>query len=96
MRKTLLATLIATSLFATDYTSMTLDELNALKGTIATEDRDAFKSAMQSKMMELTPEQKAAVERGMSGTKGQGTIQRLRDGSGAGGMYKGSRGGKMR
>jgi hypothetical protein len=76
------------TLFAADYTSLTTDELNALKGTISPEDRDAFKSEMQSRMQSLTPEERATYR----SSNGSGNGQMLRDGTGSGNMYKGSRG----
>ena len=101
MKKSLALVLITTSIFATDYSSMTLDELAVLKGTVPIEERADFQSAMQSKMQTLTPEERASYKGGI-GTQNQTqqmnkiqTQQRLRDGSGAGSMnmYQGSRGG---
>ncbi len=101
MKKLLTLTLMATAMFATDYSSMTIDELAVLRGTVPTEERADFQSAMQSKMQALTPEERANY-RGGIGTQNQTqqrnqtqTQQRLRDGSGAGSMnmYQGSRGG---
>lgn len=89
MKKILFSSLvIAVSLFATDYSSMSIDELSSLRGSVLEQDRDAFKAAMQSKMQTLTPQERAFYK-GM----GNGQGQMLRDASGSGGMYKGSKGG---
>jgi hypothetical protein len=83
-------------LFATDYSSMSIDELANMRGNIPTEDRDAFKNAWQSKTQYLSPEEKIsymeAKRTGSENGKGTMTRQRLKDGSGGGNMYKGSRG----
>ena len=101
MKKILTLTLMATAMFATDYSSMTIDELAVLRGTVPTEERADYQSAMQSKMQALTPEERAEY-RGGIGAQNQTqemnkiqTQQKLRDGSGAGSMnmYQGSRAG---
>jgi len=81
----LAATLMSVSLFAVDYTQMTTEELNAMRGTVAVEDRDAFRAEMQSRMQAMTVEERQAMsaQRQASG-QGMGQGQRLRDGSGAG------------
>jgi len=85
--------LASAALMATDYSSMNLDELNALKGSIPQEDREAYKAAKQSKMLSLTPEERAE-KMGQKGLgKGSQNGQKLRDGSGSGGMNKGLKGG---
>ena len=92
-KKIILAScLLISSVFATDYSSMTLDEMISQKGTIAQEDRDAFRAEMQSKMQNLTPEQKAELR--ASNTRGQGQMkkQQTRDGSGSRNRYGGSQG----
>jgi hypothetical protein len=88
MKKFLTTTIIATSLFATDYSTMTLDELKNLRGTISDTDKIAYRSAIQSKMSTLTPEERNTYKTSNT-TQNK---QRLRDGSGSGGMYKGSKG----
>lgn len=88
MKKLLLiSTLLASMLYATDYSNMSIDELNSLRGSVPTEDRDTFRATMQSKMRALSPEERSSYRN----STGQG--QMLKDGSGSGGMYKGSRGG---
>ncbi len=90
----LISCLLVSSVFATDYTSMTLDEMVDARGTVAPEDRDAFRTEFQSKTQYLTPEEKMALKGNPEqSTNGQGTIQQLKDGTGGGNKYAGSRGG---
>ncbi len=79
----LAATLMSVSLFAVDYTQMTTEELNALRGTVAVEDRDAFRAEMQSRMQAMTVEERQAMI-AQRQASGQPMGQALRDGSGAG------------
>ena len=90
---------------AADYSQMSMEELNSLRGKVPVENRDAFRAEMQSRMKAMTPQERAKYrqERGnMRGQglgngsgmgkgkgNGQGMKQRLRDGSGAGGMHQG-------
>ena len=89
MRKLFIAMLLATmSLMAVDYSQMTMEELNAMRGTVPVEERDAFRAEMQSRISAMTPEEQAAFRESRQAMQGQG----LRDGSGAGSkiMQKGS------
>jgi hypothetical protein len=87
MKKLLIAMILATmSLMATDYSQMTMEELNALRGTLPIEERDAFRAEMQSRIQAMTPEEQAAFRASRQASQGQN----LRDGSGAGNMQKGS------
>jgi hypothetical protein len=88
MKKLLTITILTISLFATDYSSMTLDELKNLRGTVSDTDKIAYRSAIQNKMSTLTPEERDTY-RTSNTTQSK---QRLRDGSGSGGMYRGSKG----
>lgn len=88
MKKMILAgMLMSASLFAVDFSQMTTEELNAMRGTVAVEDRDAFRAEMQSRIQAMTAEEREAfiAQRQASGQgMGQGNGQRLRDGSGTG------------
>lgn len=102
MKKLIMMITLATSLFAVDYNSMSVDELSNLRGSVPSSEREVFRNAFQEKLKYLTPEEQSKYMRG----NGQGTQnknmnqerqrqkiqQRLQDGSGAGGMYQGSRG----
>lgn len=88
MKKIIFTTaLLASTLFGVDYSTMSIDELNSLKGSIPAEERESFRAAMQSNMQSLTPEERATYRT----SSGQGQGKMLRDGTGGGNMYKGSR-----
>jgi hypothetical protein len=94
MKKFILAAgLLTVGLLATDFSQMTMEELNAMRGTVSTEERDAFRAEMQSRLQAMTPEERQAyiTERrnNANNDSGQGTMQRLRDGSGGGMMHRG-------
>jgi len=78
--------MIAVSLMAVDYSQMSMEELNALRGTIAAEDREAFRAEMQSRVQLMTPEEQAKFREERMANKGLGP----KDGSGSGNLYKGS------
>ena len=92
--------LLAGPALATDYQSMSLSELDALRGTMATADtaeREAFRSARQEKMRALSPEERSSYiassgnrygGQGSGNGNGSMTRSRLRDGSGSGSMHK--------
>jgi len=86
MKKILLAIVTASSLFATDYTGLTFDELAALRGTVSEEDKTNYQSAMQVSRQSMTPEERRSTSYGS--TSGQRTMS----GSGQKHQYKGSRG----
>lgn len=86
MRKLFIAMLLATmSLMAVDYSQMTMEELNAMRGTVPIEERDAFRAEMQSRIAAMTPEERAAFRESRQTMQ----EQQLRDGSGTGLMQKG-------
>ncbi len=87
MKKVIIGLSIAAiSLMAVDYSQMTMEELTALRGTVAVEERDAFRAEMQSRMQAMTPEERQVYRAERGNKKGQGA----RDGSGEGRMNKGS------
>jgi len=96
MKKLALALVfIAGLLNATDFSSMSTEDLLNLKGSVPVDERDAFRTEMQSRISNMSSDEKAALgvgESKFSHGLANGTAQRLRDGSGSGGMYKGSRG----
>ncbi len=102
MKRLFVMATIVTSVFAADYNTMSLDELSSLRGTVPTQEREAFRSAFQEKMKYLTPEEQSKYMRGNGqGMQNKNMIQnknmnqmkqRVQDGSGSGSMYKGSRG----
>ncbi len=56
----LLASVLAMSLWAVDYSQMTTQQLIELRGSVPIEDRDAFRAEMQSRMQTMTAEEIAA------------------------------------
>ncbi|SFP01723.1 DUF1104 domain-containing protein [Hydrogenimonas thermophila] len=96
MQKLALALVFTAGLLnATDFSSMTTEDLLNLKGSVPVEERDAFRTEMQSRISNMSADEKAALGVGQSRSSygsANGTAQRLRDGSGSGGMYRGSRG----
>ena len=89
MKKILWGLFIGCSVFATDYSSMSLEEMLSQKGSVPELEREAFRSEMQKKMQDLTPQerqnlkqQKKIMNKGSSYCSGGGN----------GNMYKGSKG----
>ena len=93
MRKILIAMSIAVvSLMATDYSAMTFDELNALRGTVAVEDKEAFRTEMRGRIDAMSDEDRTAyfADRAVVGS-GNGVKDGTGSGSqGAGGAKDGS------
>ena len=89
IKKLSIAMFLATvSLMAVDYSQLSLDELNELRGTITVEERDAFRAEMQTRIEVMTPEEQTAFMESRQASGGQG----LMDGSGAGRMNQGAGG----
>ena len=85
MKKLIIAiSMIAVSLMAVDYSQMTMDQLNDLRGTVAVEDREAFRSEMQSRVSLMTPDEQVQFRAERMANKGAG----LNNGSGS--MNRGS------
>ncbi len=59
-RSILLTSFLALSLWAVDYSQMTTEELIQMRGSVAVEDRDAFRAEMQSRLQSMTQEERAA------------------------------------
>ncbi len=94
MKKTILTLglMTITTLCATDFSTMSMEELNAMRGSVSVEERDAFRAEMQNRLQTMTPEERQqyiSERKKQSNGKGQGSMQRLRDGSGGGMMRKG-------
>jgi len=81
---------------ATDYRSYSLEELNAMRGNLATansEEREAFRNARQEKMQNLTPDERISYQtkgKQKAGSNSKGI--KTRDGHGNGSMnqYRGN------
>ncbi len=74
MKRTILAiSLLTVGLMATtDFSQMTTSELIALRGTVAVEDRDAFRAEMQSRTATMTTEERNALMASRQANKGMG------------------------
>ncbi|MCK5488271.1 MAG: hypothetical protein KAI86_18750 [Desulfobacterales bacterium] len=88
-----LGLLLAMPVGATDYQSYSLEDLNAMRGNMATaspEERDAFRNARQEKMQSLSPDERLSYQTnsGKGGGSGNGSAIRARDGSGNGSMKR--------
>ncbi len=97
MKRVALALLVTAGLlYATDFSSLSTEELMQLKGSVPAEERDAFRTEMQRRVSSMSPEDRAVLDMGGKRQSGSanGTTKRLRDGSGGGKMYqyRGSRG----
>jgi hypothetical protein len=93
MKKITLIALLSLNVFAADYSSMSITDMQAMRGTVPEADRTDFQSAMQSKMQTLSPEERQAtssLKQIKSGSM-DGTGSQMRQGSGTGGgkMYRG-------
>lgn len=57
---------VALSAFATDYSSMSITQLQALRGNVPTADLSAFQSAMQTKVQALSTADRQALQSSMA------------------------------
>jgi len=103
----LTAIFLQTLLFATDYSQMSIEEMNQMRGKVQTEEKAQFQKAYQEKLQQLPAEERykyTGKPDGVTAGSGQGINQQglggrqmLQDGSGAGlGRSGGSMGGGRR
>ncbi len=71
-RSILLTSFLALSLWAVDFSQMTTEQLIQMRGSVAVEDRDAYRAQMQSRLQNMTQEERAAfmASRQVSGMGG--------------------------
>ena len=102
MKKLILAAgLITVGLLATDFSQMSIAELNAMRGSVSTQDKSAYKTEVQSRLkaMDEAERQTYRAERRNGSSSGEGSMKQHRHGSGSGsgsgggGMHRGSGGG---
>ena len=100
MKKLILAAgLIIVGLFATDFSQMSVAELNAMRGSVSTQDKSAYKAEVQNRLkaMDEAERQTYRAERRNGSSGGEGSMKQHRygsgSGSGGGGMHRGSGGG---
>ncbi len=82
------------ALFAVDYSQMSIEEMNQMRGRVSAQDREEFQKAYQEKLQKLPAEERAKYmgkPEGVAPGSGQnanqqgiGGQQRLKDGSGMG------------
>ena len=91
MKKIVPILLLAISfIYGADYSSMSLEELQSARGSVAEGDRDAFKSEMQSRMGSMTSQEREDAKSTMR--QSNSSSQNVRDGSGSGSMNRYRRG----
>ncbi len=98
MKKLTLVALLSLNIFAADYTAMTMEEMQAMRGTVPVEDRAAFQAEMQTRMQALSPEERQAATATMRQSKSgpaDGTGSQMRKGGGSMGSGTGGGGGKQ-
>jgi hypothetical protein len=100
MKKLILAAgLITVGLFATDFSQMSIAELNAMRGTVSAQDKSAYKTEVQSRLkaMDEADRQTYRSDRRNGSASGEGSMKQHRygsgSGSGGGGKHRGSGGG---
>lgn len=98
MKKITLIALLSLNVFAADYTAMTMEEMQAMRGTVPVEDRAAFQAEMQTRMQSITPEERQAAASSMRQSKSgpaDGTGSQMRKGESSMGSSMGGSGGKQ-
>ena len=100
MKKLILtAGLITVGLLATDFSQMSIAELNAMRGSVSTQDKSAYKAEVQNRLkaMDEAERQTYRAERRNGSSSSEGSMKQHRyrsgSGSGGGGMHRGSGGG---
>lgn len=66
MKTITLIALLSVAAFATDYSSMSISQLQALRGNVPTADLTAFQSAMQTKVQALSIADRQALQSSMA------------------------------
>ena len=94
MKRVILAAILAAgALNATDFSSMSTEDLVSVRGTVATEEQADFRAELQSRVSSMTTEQREelGVTPGAN-AKGESHGVAARDGSGVGSMGEASGG----
>ncbi len=58
MKKLILIAILATTIWGADFSGYTTEKLIEMRGTVAVEQRDAFRAEMKKRIKTMTPEQK--------------------------------------
>jgi len=89
MKKSIVLSILAVSLsFAADYSQMSTQDMQNMRGSVPEAEREAFRTEMQNRVQNMSTEEKDSFKQ--SNSKG-GSKQGPQDGTGN--MYKGSNGG---
>lgn len=89
MKKTIFLSILAVSLsFGADYSQMSTQEMQEMRGSVPSADRETFQAEMQNRVQNMSKEEKDSFMQ--SNSKG-GSKQGPQDGTGS--MNKGSNGG---
>ena len=94
MKKLILAAgLMTVGLLATDFSQMSIAELNAIRGSVSTQDKSTYKTEVQNRLKAMDEAERNAyrAERINSSSSSEGSMKQHRYGSGSG-----SGGGKRR
>ena len=87
MKKLILAAgLMTVALWATDFSQMSIAELNAMRGLVSTEDRSAYKAEVQNRLKAMDEAERNSYreERRNGSSSGEGSMKQHRNGSGSG------------
>lgn len=89
MKKVLIfaAAILQLSAFAADYSKMSIEEMNQMRGTLKAEERAQFQKAYQEKLQQLPVEERSKYMGKTENASGQG--------QGAGGKMRGGGRGRM-
>lgn len=101
MKKLILAAgLMTVGLLATDFSKMSIAELNAERSSVSAQDKNAYKAEVQKRVKAMDAEQRETykAEHRYGSSSGEGSMKQHRygsgSGSGGGGKRKGGGGGK--
>ncbi len=95
MKKITVALLLSfATIFAADYSAMTMEEMKAARGSVSSADKDAFQAEMQSRTQLMSTEERQKMQSEMKQSKSgsqDGTGAQMRKGGGSGGGMRGGR-----
>jgi len=87
MKKIIAIALLATAVWAADFTGYTTEQLISMRGTVPVQDRADFRAEMQKRMQTMTPQQRQLFMQSKKNRSGMG------GGAGGAGQGRGRQGG---
>ncbi len=87
MKKIIAVALLASVVWAADFTGYTTEQLISMRGTVAVQDRVGFRAEMQKRIQTMTPQQRQLFMQSKKNRSGMGGGAGA--GRGAGGMGQG-------